>query len=161
MGDNDSSNVTWKHALAGFIAAGFMLNGVIKAWSHPKKSAWEEMFNSIKYLGEKFLLFLIFLVLGFVIYFVLKSVLDKFEALYLMWETNRKWRDDRELDLKESNKLKEKIINQNSEIINRLTWVEIDQKSQGEKIKKIEESPQAIQAVNLQQVEDDLLGKNH
>jgi len=74
MGENESSEVTWKHSLAALIAAGFMLNGVIKAWGNPKKSAWEEMFYSLKFLGEKFLLFLIFLVMGFTIYFVMKSV---------------------------------------------------------------------------------------
>ena len=159
MGENESSEVTWKHALACFVAAVFMLSGVIKAWEHPKKSAWEEMFNSLKFSGEKFLLFLIFLVMGFTIYFVLKSILDKFEAWYLMWETNRKWRDDRELDLKESNRLKEKIISQNSEIINRMTWIEINQKSQDGEIKKLKEVPQIAQSVNLLQVEDDLLGR--
>lgn len=161
MGDNESSNVTWKHALAAFIAAGFMLNGVIKAWGHPQKSAWEEMFFTLKFLGEKFLLFLMFLVIGFVIYFVLKSVLDKFEALYLMWETNRKWRSDRELDLKEGNRLKETIVNQNSEIINRMVWIEVNQKAQDVEIRKLKEVPQVTQAVNFQHVEDDLLGKNH
>lgn len=161
MGENESSRANWKHALACLVVAGFMLDGVIKAWSHPKKSAWEEMFLTLKYLGEKFLLFLIFLVMGFVIYFVLKSLFDKFEAFYLMWETNRKWRDDREFDLKESNRLKEKIINQNSEIINRMAWIEVDQKSLGEEVKKLKEVPKITQAVNLQQVTDDLLGRKN
>jgi hypothetical protein len=160
MGENEST-VTWKHVLSCLVAAAFIFDGVIKSWNKPNVTAWEEMAKTLLYLGGRFLVFLIILVVGFTIFFVTNAILDKCEALYLMWKTNRNWRDDRELDLKESNRLKEKVINQNSEIINRLIWVEINQKSQGEEIKGLKDSPRVIQAVNLQQVENDLLGRKN
>ena len=110
------------------------------------------------YLGGQFIVFLVIVVVGFTIYFVTKAVLDKFEAAYLMWETNRKWRDDRELDLKESNRIKEKIISQNSEIINRVTWVEINQKAHEKEIKELKEQPQAASQMTMNQIASDLLG---
>ncbi len=88
----------------------------------------------------------------------MKSVFDKFGALCLMWETNRKWRDDRELDLKESNKLNEKMIKQNSEIINRMNWLERNQDSQGKVIKELKEQPQAGPQMTMNQIASDLLG---
>ena len=93
MGENESSEVSWKQVLACLVAAGFLLNGVMKSWNKPNASAWEEVFKTLMYLGGQFIVFLVIVVVGFTIYFVTKAVLDKFEAAYLMWETNRKWRD--------------------------------------------------------------------
>ena len=158
MDENESSEVSWKQVLACLVAAGFLLNGVMKSWNKPNASAWEEVFKTLMYLGGQFIVFLVIVVVGFTIYFVTKAVLDKLEAAYLMWETNRKWRDDRELDLKESNRLKEKIISQNSEIINRVAWVEINQKAHEKEIKELKEQPQAVSQMTMNQIASDLLG---